>query len=151
MRDAYVGNTFFDASASAFVLPSLPERVKSEKVCAASDDSTSSAARDSACSSQIPQARGSAGSDRKAFERAPPEYPVFDTHSSPTKDLPEGVSKYSPGVDTRIPRATCSQDHVCEDSVGEGRAGVCGAGLGPDWAKTLNIDGRPTETGAKCF
>lgn len=151
MRDAYVGNTFFDASASAFVLPSLTVRVESEKICAASNDGTPSLARASEVSSQVTQARGSAGSDGLIVASAPAACPVFETHSSPTQDRPEGVPNNSPDVETRAPCATSSQDHVCDTGVGEGRRGVYGAGLGPDWAKTLNIDGRPTQPGGKWF
>lgn len=137
MRDTYVGNTFFDPSASAFVLPSLSAYTKLHEEPASSHvsplppPSTDSASR-------LSQTQGSTHGYRPGGAGG-----AVDKHGSPSQsetrdtlgDVPQcGLDSGSLGAGDN-----CLRD---ADSVAAGKVTAsCGPGLGPDWVQNLTIQG----------
>lgn len=145
VRDAYIGNTFFDASASAFVLPSLPVYSKSDENAPGASTSISSSTPSSDFPSYTPGTQGSPHSDGQEA-KAPPtpgcEFPIWpDALRGITPQLDQSSkTRGTEGIGPRKNAPLVVGEHPATT--------VCGAGLGPHWLKTLNTHRRPTESGA---
>lgn len=154
VRDDYVGNTFFDASASAFVLPSLSLCGKPERAPAASHTSHSTIPSSNSAY-HVPQTRTPVQYGGRDVAMAPASRTVSHPQSNPVPSYPAELSQLGPDSGT-IGKANSSSrdaafvDEIPGDSVDERKAtAVCGAGLGPDWVDALNFPRRRTMSGAK--
>lgn len=146
VRDAYVGNTFFDPNASAFLLPSLSAYGKSREAPIPSKNSPPSPPP-----SEVPSSADSGGQD---CANTPVGLDVLQTQpevgGSPG-DLIEGGpdSGTMDGVKVAPHDAQFGTGRLGR-TVAEGEAvAFCGASLGPAWLKTLNIAACPPQSGAK--
>lgn len=141
VRDDYVGNTFFDATASEFLLPTLSRLTE-----------TSTTPPTTPTATQAPAARrASAGVSQEGREpsstRAPPS-----AHADPIQCAGAGSAD---NTDARIGFAeNCPPDpSMKRKQGGGGEAGVkdspliSGGGLGPDWVDALKVKGLPVRTG----
>ena len=152
VRDAYVGNTFFDANASAFFLPSLSACGKSREVPIPSNSPPSpTPPRDSP--SRLPRVSSSADSGGHNSGNSPVGLDVLHTQpevsGSPRSLLARGPALgIMDGVKVIPHGARSATDDparaVAEDEV----AASSGPSLGPAWLDALNIPACPTQSGA---
>lgn len=155
VRDTYVGNTFFDASASAFILPSLSVLSKSGEGPTAPNGPLS-AAHWSETGSHEPQTQTSDNFDRQGLPTVQPAKPALPFRPDPEHDTPKRAFLQPPsdlGTSGKLDACFHDTGAVAETPTCTGtkewEKAVCGAGLGPEWVKTLGIPGREKDPGAK--
>lgn len=154
VRDAYVGNTFFDANASAFFLPSLSACEKArEAPIPLNGPPSPTPSRDSP--SRMPRVSSSADSGGQDSANTPVGLHVLKTQPG-VSSSPGDLMTHDPTLGSMDRVEVTPHDAIyAADGLGrtvaEGEAAAsCGASLGPAWLETLNIPACPTQSGAKC-
>lgn len=143
VRDDYVGNTFFDATASEFLLPTL-ERLTGPST---TPNTTPTA-------TQAPAARAASASVSQDGREPPSTRETPSAHADPVQCA--GVVS-ADNTDAKIGLT----EHCPPDPSVRGKEGgdgevdvkesvfVSGGSLGPDWVNALKVKGRPVQTGAE--
>lgn len=143
MREDYIGNTFFDATASAFVLPTLSEFIKPEVSSPATSSADSLSASSDNPSQYLPPEtqRSTAWTSAHRAEMTSLGSLTSTGQGSISDDcLSRGnrqnvqvplVSSYPSPHESRAPGG---MDCRADDMVS---MDICGGGLGPDWLKTM--------------
>ena len=153
VRDAYVGNTFFDANASAFFLPSLSTCSKSREAPVPSNGTPSpTPSRDSP--SRISRVSSSIDSGGQDSANTPVGQHVLHTQpevSASPRDLMANAPTLGTmdGVKVTPHDAISATDDLSRIVAESEAAASCGASLGPAWLETLNIPACPTQSGTK--
>lgn len=153
VRDAYVGNTFFDANASAFFLPSLSACGNSREAPIPSNSPPSrTPSRDSP--RRLP--RVSSGADSGGQDSANNSVGLHAFQTQPeVRGSPGSLMARDPALGTMdgvtvTPHDAISATDDPARAVAKGEAAAsCGASLGPAWLDTLGIPACPTQPGAK--
>ena len=147
VRDSYIGNTFFDSSASAFFLSSLSASNKYKDKYEEGSPSLNS-------SSASTISESPSGLDRdseQALEGPVVKVGSSDETSTKCNILPESKPNFATtkrGGRTGGRNASFVAPKNYDYSVGRGSSPTTyGAGTGPDWVKILEAQGLPSGSG----
>lgn len=159
MRDDYIGNTFFDATASAFVLPTMSSLARSPERAPATPKSGGAlpSLNAHAKCGRVPAAQSTATSGSREFERSStcsikplrsPQPNVIEQegHALPTKANrvvgTDGVMHGRQHVSEVQPEANDHKADLREEKA------FSGGGLGPNWMEGLETEGQWISAGA---
>lgn len=135
MRDDYMGSTFFDATASAYLLPTLPQLAKTPTKAKQTPEVPSTATNLSR-ESENP-------SSSQPSPSVHPDLINYDGQPSPRNCV--GAIGFR---DSNLPTSRLSVEGLdCELGAGKCQ-NVPGGGLGPDWLDALKLTERPAAAGA---
>lgn len=138
IRDSYIGNTFFDPSASEFFLASLSTSHRPQKAPPTPNRSAAAVPASSEFLSQLH------GKENGLYE-VPDSDPVSSMSSSMSSNEPSLIKPRD--RDQHMSRVT-SNPLVDGYSVRGGKSSAFyGAGAGPDWLSTLKGKGLPVDSG----
>lgn len=147
IRDSYIGNTFFDPSASEFFLASLSICHRPQKA-PPTPNSSAAAPASSDFSSQLH------GKENELYQ-VPDSDPVPSNEPSLIKPRPtcnSATSGKGENIGDQNTSHVTSNTLIAGYNVGGGRSPASyGAGAGPDWLTILKGKGLPIDSGANLY